>query len=105
MESYGLIKLGLDASNLRSQTIANNIANINTTGYKRKYVSFEETLESGTPKVEVKVDRSRSMRVDKNNVDIESEKVNQAATTLQYSALVTMANGKLSMIKSVIGGR
>ncbi|GAA0223650.1 flagellar basal body protein [Metaclostridioides mangenotii] len=105
MESYGLIKLGLDASNLRSQTIANNIANINTTGYKRKYVSFEETLESSTPKVEVKVDRSRSMRVDKNNVDIESEKVNQAATTLQYSALVTMANGKLSMIKSVIGGR
>ncbi|WP_024621271.1 flagellar basal body protein [Metaclostridioides mangenotii] len=105
MESYGLIKLGLDASNLRSQTIANNIANINTTGYKRKYVSFEETLESNTPKIEVKVDRSRSMRVDKNNVDIESEKVNQAATTLQYSALVTMANGKLSMIKSVIGGR
>jgi flagellar basal-body rod protein FlgB len=105
MESYGLIKLGLDASNLRSQTIANNIANINTTGYKRKYVSFEETLESSTPKVEVKVDRSRSMRIDKNNVDIESEKVNQAATTLQYSALVTMANGKLSMIKSVIGGR
>jgi len=45
------------------------------------------------------------MRIDKNNVDIESEKVNQAATTLQYSALVTMANGKLSMMKSIIGGK
>nr|WP_312984490.1 flagellar basal body protein [Clostridioides sp.] len=105
METYGLIKLGLDASNLRSQTIANNIANINTTGYKRRYVTFEETLDSKTPKIEVKVDRSGSMRVDKNNVDIESEKVNQAATTLQYSALVTMANDKLSMMKSIIGGK
>lgn len=34
MNTYDIIKMGLDATNLRSQTIANNIANINTEGYK-----------------------------------------------------------------------
>ena len=30
MNIYGLMKMGLDATELRSRTIANNIANINT---------------------------------------------------------------------------
>lgn len=105
MDTYNLIKLGLDAANLRSKAIANNIANINTPGYKRKYVSFEETLNSANPKIEQKVDDSTSMRMDGNNVDLEVEKVNQAATTLQYNALVTLANSKISLMKSIISGR
>ena len=34
----------LDASMLRSRTIANNIANVNTPGYQRVEVSFEDEL-------------------------------------------------------------
>lgn len=105
---YGLIKMSLDASELRSKAIANNIANINTPAYKRKYVSFEETLSSinkKEPKIELKEDKSTSMRFDGNNVDLENEKVNQAANTLQYNALINISNIKLSMTKSVITGR
>ena len=107
MNIYGLMKMGLDATELRSKTIANNIANINTPNYKRKYVSFEESLknEISNAKIEVKVDKDSIVREDGNNVDLESEKVNQAAASLQYNALVSLTNTKLAMTKSVISGR
>lgn len=107
MEIYSLMKMGLDATELRSRVIANNIANINTPGYERKYVTFEETLddEMKGAKIEVKTEKNTTMRQDENNVDLENEKVNQAATSLQYNALVSLTNTKLSMAKSIIAGR
>ena len=107
MNIYGLMKMGLDATELRSRTIANNIANINTPNYKRRYVSFEESLknEINNAKIEVKVDKDSIVREDGNNVDLENEKVNQAAVSLQYNALVSLTNTKLAMTKSVISGR
>ena len=44
MDIYGLMKMGLDATELRNRTIANNIVNINTPNYKRKYVTFEDSI-------------------------------------------------------------
>ena len=84
-----------------------NIANVNTANYKRKYVTFEETLNEVNKlgKIDVKVDNSTSLKVDGNNVDLESEKVNQAANTLMFNGLVSLTNTKLSMAKSVITGR
>ena len=107
MNIYGLMKMGLDATELRSRTIANNIANINTPNYKRRYVTFEDSLknEINNAKIEVKVDKDSIVREDGNNVDLESEKVNQAASSLQYNALVSLTNTKLAMTKSVIAGR
>ena len=107
MNIYGLMKMGLDATELRSRTIANNIANINTPNYKRRYVAFEESLknEINNAKIEVKVDENSIVREDGNNVDLESEKVNQAAASLQYNALVSLTNTKLAMTKSIIAGR
>lgn len=107
MQTYNLMKSGLNAAQLRSKTIANNIANINTPNYKRKYVKFEETLNNvnKTGKIEVKTDISGAVRNDGNNVDLENEKVNQAANTLMYNGLISLTNSKLSMAKSVITGR
>lgn len=120
---YNLIKQGLDATSLRSKVIANNIANVNTKGYKKYYVTFEETLKdamnsvkleksdalhldgaNNTGKISIKQDTSTSMREDGNNVDIESEMSNQAANTLLYNALITQANSKLSLTRYVITG-
>ena len=107
MNIYGLMKMGLDATELRSRTIANNIANINTPNYKRRYVSFEESLknEINNAKIEVKVDKDSIVREDGNNVDLENEKVNQTSASHQYNALVSLTNTKLAMTKSVISGR
>lgn len=117
------IKLGLDASALRSKVIANNMANVNTENFKKSYVSFEENLNNEISKftlkktnsnhlngnldnsiISVEEDSSTSIRTDGNNVDIDLEKVNQASNTLMYNALITQANSKISMTKSVISG-
>ena len=37
-------KTGLNAQNSRMQVIANNLANVNTTGFKRERVNFETLL-------------------------------------------------------------
>lgn len=117
------IKLGLDASALRSKVIANNMANVNTENFKKSYVSFEENLNNEISKftlkktnsnhlngnldnsiISLEEDSSTSTRTDGNNVDIDLEKVNQASNTLMYNALITQANSKISMTKSVISG-
>ena len=99
------------------------MSNINTEDFKRSYVSFEENLKSEIDKfslkktndkhlngtlsdslADIKVDNSTSMRTDGNNVDLDLEKVDQAANSLMYNALITQANSKLNMTKSVISG-
>lgn len=107
MEIYKLIKTSLDMAKLRGETISNNIANVNTPKYKRKYVTFEESLndKSNENKIKIKEDKSTSMRSDGNNVDLESEKVDQAANTLMYNSLISITNIKLAMAKSAISGR
>ena len=37
-------------------------------------------------------------------MDLDLEKVDQAANSLMYNALITQANSKLNMTKSVISG-
>lgn len=118
--TYDLIKKSLDASTLRGKAIANNITNINTKGYKKYSVSFEDTLKdvtnevkrtgrvdvkkAGLGDIKVNKDKSTSMNMNGNNVDIEIEKTNQAANTLLYNALIGKANSKLSMKKYIISG-
>ncbi|EJO5346030.1 flagellar basal body rod protein FlgB [Clostridium botulinum] len=119
-----LLKKSMDASTNRSRVISNNIANYNTPGYKRHYVTFEETLKENLNNMSMKttkekhmntgmefgqvkeeVDNSTSMRTDGNNVDVDNEMVNNSANTLMYNALVTQANNRLATTRYVINGR
>jgi len=110
----------LDASSLRQQLIANNLANVNTPGFKRQDVAFEARLSralsanhtagqaGGSPVEHVKpevVTQSGSERADGNNVDMESENVNSAINTLRYEALSQMVGGYFTGLKAVITGR
>lgn len=108
-----------DASWLREETIANNLANVNTPGYKRKDVDFQSVLkrELGNMKyitLDSKVehaDLSRlnastyidaanySYRIDKNNVDIDTENVELASEKLRYDALTDSMTQEFSRLK------
>lgn len=121
-ENYNLIKEGLKASNTRAKVIANNISNINTKNYKKFSVVFEENLKNSNSSFElkrtsykhisgindndgnitIKQEKNTSMRNDGNNVDLDIEKVNQAANSLKYNALITRISGKINGLKSVI---
>lgn len=122
--TYNLMKKSLDASSTRSRAISNNISNINTKGYKRQYVTFEESLNRSIDDLELKTsdekhmqygseygeikmetDKTSSIREDGNNVDIDNEMTNQAANTLMYNALISQVNSRLSMERYVINGK
>ena len=112
-----------NASWLREQTISNNISNADTPGYKRKDVDFESVLreELGNMKyitldskvehadlnhldVSTYVDSANySYRIDKNNVDIDTENVELASEKIRYEALTDSMTQEFSRIKTAIG--
>jgi len=117
---YNLIKQGLSATNLRSKTISNNIANVNTPGYKAYHVSFEDSLNASIDSLDLKVNRGKhlggtdsngnikltkdsdiNMKQDGNSVDIDNEMADQATNELEYKALITELNNRVS-IKNII---
>jgi flagellar basal-body rod protein FlgB len=111
----------LDAGALRQQVIANNLANVNTPGYKRQDVAFESKLSHalsarqvlgpagegavGRVRPEIVTQSGNSMRLDGNNVDMEAENVNSAINTLRYEALTQMVGGYFGGLKAAITGR
>jgi len=122
----------LDAAWLRNKAISQNIANIDTPGYKRKTVIFEELLknaldnnseglktdsghlEKGKDKVDnidnidnmqirmLTDNKNLSTRLDGNNVDIDNESASMAKNTIKYNVLIQSINSSLKMLKSVI---
>lgn len=122
--TYDLLKNGIKASDVRAKTIAHNMANINTKNYKRFNAVYEENLKKAdeksnfelkrtnsahfasdnlnTDNISIEQDNTTSMRNDGNNVDLDIEKVNQAANTLKYNALISKINGKFNDLKMVM---
>lgn len=104
LNSKNLIHKALKASELRNEAISENIANVNTPGYKRKYVSFEAELSSAmqdgkfkvpdADKMVIKIleDDKTSYRIDGNNVDIDVEMAELAKNTIKYNALIQMSS-------------
>lgn len=113
------IERALDASWLRNNVISQNIANVDTPGYKRKTVQFEEFLNNemktgkianGTSKISGNTTRivedpsDSSYRSDGNNVDIENEMALLAANSIRYNTLVQKMNGDFQKLRNVIKG-
>jgi flagellar basal-body rod protein FlgB len=115
------IQQGLDAAWLRNDVISQNIANVDTPGYKRKVVRFEEYLDNemktsrisqGMTKISshgmhiTEDPTNSSYRSDGNNVDIEHEMALMAANSIRYNTLIQRMNGDFQKLKTVIkGGR
>lgn len=125
-----LLTKGLDALSKRQTVIANNIANIETPGFKASDVSFEQSLSRAmTPSSGVVMQttdpnhlsadgqraqdiadlshtvnqrNNTSMRKDGNNVDIENEMLLLAETGLRYQAMTSLASKKLAVMRMVI---
>ena len=111
-----------DAAWQRNEAISNNIANVDTPGYKRQDVAFESVLQQalGSNRYEsmddkvANVDLSRlrgrayldyanySYRLDGNNVDIENENVMLAENQLKYQGLISSINQEFTNLKTVM---
>ncbi|MDO8585657.1 MAG: flagellar basal body rod protein FlgB [Armatimonadota bacterium] len=106
---------GLDAVGIRHRVIADNIANVETPGFTRSDVVFEERLrealrsrgEDASERVqnvtpEVRADRTSPARADGNNVSIDKEMAAMVKNTLEYEALTQLINLKGSMLRAAI---
>lgn len=115
-----VLQSGLDASWTRNSVIANNIANVDTPGYKRKDVQFEDYLmnEIGfTDSLDDEVAGADldaltattyteyddvSYRIDGNNVDIDTESAELAKNQIRYYTMLDSVTQEFSRLKSVV---
>lgn len=111
-----------DASWIRENAIANNIANVDTPGYKRKDVDFQDildrqlkstqyrSLQQAVNHVPLNKLESRiytdheafSYRLDGNNVDIDTENVELASEQLRYQTLTKSVTQQFSRLKTAM---
>ena len=109
-----------DASWTRNDVLANNIANADTPGYKRKDVQFETYLSNavaGTDSLDATVanidlstlesttyteQAGLSYRADGNNVDISTENVELAKNQLKYYTLMSSISDEFARLKAAV---
>lgn len=111
-----------DASWTRESAIANNVANVDTPGYKRQDVAFEDILKRELKSskyntlqkavAQVSLDKlegqvytdyaSYSYRLDGNNVDIDTENVELASEQLRYQTLTKAASEELTRMSTAM---
>ena len=116
--NYIAAKTGIDASHLKQQAIASNLANAETPGYKRVDTasSFQEAFNqalNGGDKTELKrikptieIDKTAiSTREDGNSVDIEHEIVQLNQNALAHKLQTQLISGTLSKLRLAITGR
>lgn len=104
------LERALSAASLRQQVIANNIANLNTPGFKRSRVEFEsllaEALAKGEDPSQVRpkvVQETNSIgRPDGNNVALELEMTELAETQIWHAALVRQMSDHFGRMRQVI---
>lgn len=119
----------LDAAMLRTRVIANNIANVNTPGYRRVEVSFEKELKNALDKTRLKgyADNEKHLKLGRldlsdvgpkaykpvdptlpsgvNNVDIDMEMAKLAETQITYNYAIKFGQGIFKKLNSAIQGR
>ena len=113
-----------DAAWTRNEVLNNNIANVDTPGYKRQDIVFEtllqneigrqgktsSTLDQKVANVDYKklkpyvyTDHSQlSTRLDGNNVDIDVEEAELASNQLMYDGIIEGLNSEFERMKAVL---
>lgn len=118
-----VINKALNASWLRNEVIANNISNIDTPGFKSSRVEFETELKkamnsdivmkktrdkhidiSSSFEPQVVQNNETTVRMDGNNVDIESEQLEMVKNTIYYNSLVQIISKEFGRLKVAING-
>lgn len=106
---FSLITQAMTAAGLRHRVIANNLANVNTPGYKALSVTFEEELSKRLDNpagVKAKVVESDAPeRVDGNNVDLDAELNAMTKNSLLYQAAAQILASRVGSLRSAISGR
>ncbi|MFT3783291.1 MAG: flagellar basal body rod protein FlgB [Nibricoccus sp.] len=116
--SYQMARKLLDASVLRQEAIASNIANAETPGYRRIDVASDfasqlrSSLEAGKfneaaamkPTL-IEDPTARSVRPDGNTVEMERELLEMNRNSIEYDYLSEVVSRNIKQMKMAISGR
>lgn len=120
-----ILEKAMDGSSVKNTVVSNNIANVNTPGFKKSTVSFQKSLEKSLEKsqesairpkrtkpqhlaktrlddpdlVQVYQVKDTSMRTDGNNVDIDMELATLAQNNLYFNSLAQFLSYQLSLLR------
>ena len=122
-----ILQRGLSASWTRNAVIRNNLANVETPGFKASDVEFESLMarafrDSGftgtrthprhieiggstnplSVSAEIVKRNATSMRMDGNNVDVDAENVKLAQNSLYYNTLIEKMNSEIRRLRMAI---
>lgn len=107
-----LIDAGIKAETLRQKAIANNVANLETPGYRRIDVKFEELLakclrsskEFDLSEVEAEIYQPKQtpLKSNGNDVNLEAEVGQMIKNTLRHKAYIRLLSKKYSQIELAI---
>lgn len=115
-----VLEKAADASWTRNSLISNNIANVDTPGYKRKDIHFEDyllnavsdgdSLDDDIANVDLDTLTATtytdygtvSYRLDGNNVDIDTENAELAKNQIKYYTMLDSITQEFSRLKSVM---
>lgn len=125
-----ILEKGLDASSLRQKVLADNVANVDTPGFKRSDVNFQEVLgqalgeennRTGLPlkrtspqhlpgsneiaATGVVTEQNTSLRNDGNNVDIDREMANVAENGIYYNSVTRAISAEIALLRMAIQGK
>ncbi|WP_238442480.1 flagellar basal body rod protein FlgB [Desulfofalx alkaliphila] len=119
------LKKDLDVGMLRQRVIADNVANVNTPGFKKSHVSFEEQFKTALGRRRLALRTSHPLHLggvkhpaqaeaktvqvtntasqpDGNNVNIDEEMVNLAANQMKYQTSTQALDGYYSLVSHII---
>jgi flagellar basal-body rod protein FlgB len=112
---FDLLSKLVDVTVLRHKVLSQNVANVNTPGYRKLTVSFDEALaehldrhgEHGLTDLQPTVveDDSTPTRLDGNNVDIDAEMMRLNKNTLLNNAYLQIVATKTAMMRNAISGQ
>lgn len=107
----------------KQQITLQNLANVDTPGYKSKYVTFEDEFRTRLEQASMSRDDEKiaeaiedshllvhdtgdeSARLDENNVDADVESVELTRTTLQYMYTAQAITSDIARLRTVITGQ
>lgn len=111
------LEAGLHGSNLRAQALAQNMANINTAGYRRVDTDFHAQLSQAIsqgqasgqanptldPRFQVTADQAATaVRADGNTVDVDQEGARVAENALEYQGISQLLGLRRRMLETAM---
>ena len=124
-----LLQAALKGLSTRQQTIADNVANVDTPQFKASRVGFEESLKQamgngdqplpmfkvtngvqgpGDAPADIKptvtTESDTSHRNDGNNVDVDREMLDLTDTNMRFNAVISTVSSKLQILRYAING-